>query len=92
MGRQSDVICSECGQRYTATWGGTFGVELLHCEDCGSELAVDRAELTGCADVESIVQPCLCGGRFTQNARPRCPSCGSPEHVADPEGSTVYLD
>jgi len=92
MARQSDVICVECRTRYTAKWGGTFGVDLLHCEDCGAELTLDRQEMPGCADAESMAQPCACGGRFTTDARPRCPSCGSPDHEEDPAGSTVYLD
>ncbi len=91
MGRRSDVICTDCGEQYTARWGGAFGQELLHCEDCGAELAVDRCELPGCADLESVVQACTCGGRFTQAALPRCPSCRSTGHVPDPEGTTSYV-
>ncbi len=92
MGRHCDVICSGCGHRYTARWGGTFLTDLLHCEECGAELTLDRQEMPGCADAESVAQACTCGGRFTTAALPRCPACGSLEHEDDPKGKTDYVD
>jgi len=45
MGHSEDVICSDCGTRYTIRDGGGFRFHLLHCERCGREKSIGFEEI-----------------------------------------------
>jgi hypothetical protein len=46
------------------------------------------------AAVEATLERCACGGRFTYDAGPRCPTCRSTEEAweRDPEGGVLLYD
>ena len=45
MGCKFDAICDSCGSEFSANFGGGFFFHLLHCEDCGVEMAIRFEEL-----------------------------------------------
>lgn len=88
MGTQWRVTCRQCGTRFEARDGGGFAFHMLHCEQCGREHAVDEQQMgtTFRADGPALdawivtnIMPCLCGGRFTLDAKARCPRCKSDD-------------
>lgn len=45
MGSMSGHICTACGTRFSARWGGGFLFDLLHCDACGRAQSVAHQEL-----------------------------------------------
>ena len=41
---------------------------------------------------EATLDPCPCGGRFSYDAPPRCPTCASTSETWDPTGATMHYD
>ena len=96
MGTSYDVICKQCGKKYTASFGPGMLFDLLHCDRCGRERIVSACErpmdyLYGYA-LDGPKGRCRCGGRFHSEAPPRCPSCKSAEFEEDPEGMRADFD
>ena len=57
-----------------------------HCDRCGKEWWWEV--LREAPDPP----PCSCGGSFTEDAPPRCPSCRSVEITQDPDGISILYD
>jgi len=73
MGCQYPVKCNCCDHEFEVMEGGGFLFHLLHCNHCGKEKRMSLEES------EKFLPPCTCGGKFTFDASPRCPQCGSTE-------------
>lgn len=77
MGREFEVICMACQNRFRISVGGGFKFELLHCTDCGKSKCV---RLTGInRHIEPFDPDCSCGGEFSLDGKQRCTKCGSPD-------------
>ena len=78
MGSSYTARCKACGEVFTASSGGGFNFQLLHCDTCGKERARPLTpDLQPAPDYDD--SGCGCGGRFTFDASPRCPKCRSAE-------------
>lgn len=81
-------------QRYVA------GLDTPHClaaqeQDRAAQLSFPGDPLDEKAyhaAVEATAGRCGCGGRFTLEASPRCPRCGSASYEEDPDGEHVHFD
>jgi hypothetical protein len=45
MGSATSYICRACGMQFTASSGGGFMFDLLHCDECGATRSVSHQEL-----------------------------------------------
>ena len=102
MGQGYKAICSKCGLKFWVNEGGGMLSVLFHCNKCGKEKWVDykhtmEYENGHLTDVEydkkvlKILGMCKCGGKYTANARPRCPKCKSTKYkMVDPSSMVMY--
>lgn len=90
MGRCYGAICNECGTRFEVNEGSGMIAMPLHCDACGKEWSWEFGE--GGPVEEPDPPTCECGGRFTTDAPPRCPSCRSANLAHDPNGYEVLYD
>ncbi len=88
MGTLYRVTCKICGEVFEASDGGGFHSHLLHCEWCGRERVVHQQAMGAAfradrlvldAWIAANVKPCPCGGRFSLDAKARCPRCGTDD-------------
>jgi len=93
MGDLKTGDCESCLRtyRYSLYHCGFGEMSYAYCDTCG-ELCIlsywsNKLPLwpTGCShhqeicsEFESMLKPCVCGGRFTKGASPRCPHCIQP--------------
>ena len=78
MGQSFDARCGSCGSVFTARIGGGFTFDLLHCERCGKELVRERHQAMSDGIDDALERDrCGCGGSFSAEAPPRCPTCRS---------------
>ena len=90
--------CEHCNRTfgYSLVHNGFNGSSYAYCGTCGltailGEWRVPRGVSVPpfapiSREVESLLQPCSCGGAFRAGASPRCPHCHeelSPDHAAD---------
>jgi len=45
MGARRDVVCRQCGRKFTLGEGGGYTFHLLHCDACGAEVTVGFHEI-----------------------------------------------
>ncbi|MBU0479837.1 MAG: hypothetical protein KKG47_01925 [Proteobacteria bacterium] len=74
MGAIFEASCNRCGLQFDYSDGGGFYYDRYRCEDCGETIAVTVDRDLNDAPPPTI-ELCRCGGRFTLNAKPRCPDC-----------------
>ena len=100
MGHYYGAICKECGEAFGVQEGGGFNFHLLHCDQCGDEKSVTMEEMGSVFMkpvfarrwIDKNIPPCSCGGRFTLDAKPRCPKCRSLEFSEDPNAGGCCYD
>ena len=106
MGTASGYVCKLCGTRFSARDGGGFFFDLLHCDRCGKAANVGHQELGDIhlrfvkglkvpytlARAQMDLDPCPCGGRFSYEAPPRCPTCASTSEMWDETGPRMFYD
>jgi predicted Zn-ribbon and HTH transcriptional regulator len=90
VGRGHQAICKQCGTEVEVNEGSGMIAMPFRCEDCGKEWWWDFGP--GGPTRKPDSPPCGCGGRFTEDAPPRCPSCRSTELEPDPNGFEVMYD
>jgi len=94
--------CDACGVdfRYAIYHNGFNASSYGYCDSCGRTLilsawseAAKRIPLKIYQPIEDKIMPllksCPCGGRFSNAAKPRCPSCHSELSA---EAATVYIE
>jgi Zn finger protein HypA/HybF involved in hydrogenase expression len=100
MGSRSNATCRKCRHRFTLDeWGG-FHFHLLRCNKCGRTKAMDAARREETNPKVSFEQSqkaiekkagkCRCGGKFTFDAKPRCPKCRSTRYEVDEDSIMMY--
>lgn len=89
MHRPTSGTCEHCATRfaYDLFHAGFSELAYAYCDRCGQTALLDgwsprvppEARMTwhqGIGpEVEPLLEPCRCGGRFRAGAAPRCPSC-----------------
>lgn len=90
MGRGYEAVCQRCHMRVEVHEGPGMVAMPLRCERCGNEWwwEFGPGGPTGEPDAPS----CECGGRFTEDAPPRCPSCRSTDVERDPDSYEIMYD
>jgi predicted Zn finger-like uncharacterized protein len=91
MGRGYSALCRECQTQFEVNEGSGMNAMPFHCDRCGKEWWWEFG-LGGPMDKEANPPRCGCGGRFTESAPPRCPSCGSSDLEQDPGGHEIMYD
>lgn len=91
MGRTYAAICNECGSAFEVSEGSGMAAMPLHCNQCGREWWWEFGPGGPITD-EQPTRECLCGGAFTEEAPPRCPSCRSRNLRHDPNQPEVLYD
>jgi hypothetical protein len=100
---QAVGLCTVCAARfpYELIHNGFNESAYAYCDRCGITALFDgwRSDIPRAAhlqlhgpigaDVEPLLKPCACGGRFTASASPRCPCCSS---VLDPVASASFME
>ncbi len=92
--------CTDCGESfaYRIYHNGFGDSSYAYCEECGAlgsvshwavgdDLVLERGPLG--EDMIHLLPSCRCGGRFTADALPRCPSCVSP---LDPDKAARWIE
>ena len=80
MGQTCRTTCNACGRDFTVRDGGGFFFLQVRCEACGKSETLpfkepgDRAKLR-----ETGFGECSCGGKMSEDAKPRCPFCRSDD-------------
>lgn len=90
MGRGYLAVCKECGTQVEVNEGPGMSSMPLRCDRCGKEWWWDFG--VGGPMGEPNPPTCECGGSFSEDAPPRCPSCHSTELERDPSGYEVMYD
>ncbi|MCY1636592.1 hypothetical protein [Marinifilum sp. D737] len=96
MGAINNAICKKCNSTFHIRRGGGFLFHLLNCNKCGDEKEVVFTDIMELREkyliekkilekeydrkVEEIMPICSCGGKFTFEAKPRCPYCNSDKY------------
>lgn len=87
MGYRYDAICTVCGTKFAVSEGsGMIGMPL-HCDRCGKEWWWEFGP-GGPIGKDADLPRCGCGGEFTSDAPPRCPSCSSLAVEPDSHGES----
>ena len=90
MHRSTSGTCQHCAATfaYDLLHCGFSELAYAYCEGCGMTALFDgwspQVPPTALVawhqaigpELEPLLEPCPCGGRFRANAAPRCPSCG----------------
>jgi len=90
----------KCGHTFKVDEGGGFHFHLLRCNKCGRTKAMDanrREEADPKVSfeesqkaVEKKAGKCRCGGKYTFEAKPRCPKCRSTRLEIDDATVIMY--
>jgi predicted Zn-ribbon and HTH transcriptional regulator len=91
MGYSYGAACKNCGMKFEVNEGSGMSAMPFHCDRCGQEWSWEF----GPGDpMGKLPNPpaCACGGSFTVEASPRCPSCRSTELDKDPDGTSILYD
>jgi hypothetical protein len=92
MARLDKGFCEHCHREFHyQLWHAEFSdFSYVYCDSCGSvatlsywehdqlhlpEITVFYQEIN--QELEPLLRPCACGGRFKKGALPRCPHCKS---------------
>lgn len=88
MGRANSAgICDSCSGKFGfyLVHSGFSDCAYAYCRECGSTTTLDAYAAPAGVDVpigkplppssERSLKPCVCGGRFSGSASPRCPHC-----------------
>lgn len=101
-GEKSIGTCGHCGSEFH--WylihNGFNNSCHAYCSDCGitavlslyaPQLRNSKNAGTGeiSAEIEPLLKPCVCGGRFAVGGKPRCPRC---KQVLSAEAAAVYIE
>lgn len=103
MGSVNTATCNDCGHTFRVSGGGGFLFYELRCEKCGASKQIRHDEVNievsdaksgmgkhDRSEIERLAGSCRCGGRFTFDAKPRCPKCKSVDiEVGEP---TLFYD
>ncbi len=104
MREQSIGTCNHCSASfsYYLVHNGFNNSQYAYCDSCGMvavlnvlskqfPLAPTDRLMTGHLqpELETKLRPCDCGGSFTVDAVPRCPSCRMPLSA---ESATTYIE
>jgi len=95
-------VCETCGIHfaYNLLHSGFDDLAYVYCDSCGrtvvlggwSKIARRMPVLIQVplqATIASLLKACPCGGRFSNSASPRCPSCN---HELSAERATEYIE
>ena len=92
MGNSKPSTCSDCGEKFMASFAGGLGYDTLHCNQCAKTTNVlfdqkqyDKLEENYIPCVERTLPKCKCGGSYTYDAEARCPKCNSTNVVQNDE-------
>lgn len=91
MGESYDAMCKECSTSFSVSEGSGMIAMPYHCESCGKEWWWEFGP-GGPMGKQAHPPRCDCGGRFSLDARPRCPNCGSAEFDRDLNGLSIMYD
>ena len=96
-----DARCNTCGYEFGLGVGGTKFNAGLRCDTCGELILIDNGSHNRgriedyktyyekhYADMEKKAGYCSCGGKFKNDAPPRCPKCRSTD-ISEVEGGEV---
>jgi hypothetical protein len=96
-------LCSQCATPfpYRLIHNGFNDSAYAYCDTCGATALLDsrQADIPAAANlvpharilpsVEPFLAACICGGKFTAHAAPRCPSCRAE---LDAQAARVYIE
>ena len=85
------MICNECRTAFEVNEDSGMIAMPFHCDRCGKEWWWEFGP-GGPMGKEPAPPACECGGRFTEDAPPRCPGCGSPDLSRDPTQTEILYD
>ena len=84
-------VCDQCGSefRYRLLHNGFGDSAYAYCDTCPFTVSLSgwgkeaqrvkvRIHQRITPDVEPLLKPCPCGGKFSATADPKCPQCGHP--------------
>ena len=93
VGSASTVVCDECAEEFTVTFGSGFMGTEVRCVDCGHEAYAAHGGLEF-EDVPPLPEHCECGGTFSEDGPFRCPNCRklfSPSEIEQLESRDELL-
>lgn len=89
MGRSYLALCNECGTEVQVNEGPSMSAMPFRCESCGREWWWQFGPEGPVG--EPSPPRCGCGGKFSEDAPPRCPQCRSTD-LEPQEGYEVMYD
>lgn len=90
MGEGFGAICRECSAHFRVHDGSGMASMPFRCDGCGKEWWWEFGDGGPVGDANP--PPCECGGRFTEEAPPRCPKCRSKLLARDPAAYGIIYD
>ncbi len=95
MASYFEARCNKCGEEFTISSGHGFYSYKIKCEDCGNVKSIKTNKRTYEVSfndfTEDEIGVCECGGKFSIEAKDRCPKCKSLDIKID-EGSVYSID
>ena len=95
MASYFDAKCNKCGEEFTVSSGHGFYSYKIKCEDCGETKSIETNKRTYEVPVNDLnkyeIGICECGGKFSPDAKDRCPKCKSVDIKID-EDSVYSVD
>ena len=91
MGHNCTAVCLECGESFIVEHGHGFHFVGLRCVDCGKRkhIKLELIDSQPGKNAEELASKCRCGGKFTDDAPPRCPKCRS-KNVQEDEPHILF--
>ena len=86
-----NALISAAGEMNASLVRSAYSPIIYEAKDCNPN-GDPLDEKAYHAAVEATAGRCGCGGRFTLEASPRCPRCGSASYEEDPDGEHVHFD
>lgn len=99
---KSPGVCEHCHRTfdYSLIHNGFNDSAYAYCDSCGCTAVISgwspipegariRIHQRIDPDVEQYLDQCACGGKFTANASPRCPSC---REMLSPVNATAWIE